>query len=279
MADALSPLGRQVKEQDHDRYLTLVFAPAARREALFALNAFNQELARTAERVSEPLLGEMRFTWWRDALEAMAGGTTVPDHPVSQALADLVASGQLDPEACLALIEARRRDLDSEGFLDEADLTRYAADTAGQLNRLTAALSGLEGETLDQAARLGTAWGLIGQLRSFDAWRRRGRIWLPQSLLRQAGLTRSALLEGENKDALAGVAQGLAGSAEALLSEVRGGRPRLPSAGSAFLLGTLSRIYLRRLAACRYDLTDPALALLPPDRVFRLTWAVLRRRW
>ncbi len=64
----LSACGRIVRENDPDRFFCTLFAPPAKREALFALYAFNHELARVAESVSEPMLGEIRLQWWREAL-------------------------------------------------------------------------------------------------------------------------------------------------------------------------------------------------------------------
>ena len=46
----LSPVAALVRRHDRDRYQTALFAPAARREALFALYAFNYEIARVRER-------------------------------------------------------------------------------------------------------------------------------------------------------------------------------------------------------------------------------------
>ena len=57
-----------LRRQDPDRYLTALFAPADRRPDLFSLYAFNLELARARESVSEPIMGRMRLQWWRDAL-------------------------------------------------------------------------------------------------------------------------------------------------------------------------------------------------------------------
>ncbi len=284
MAEALSALGKQVKQQDHDRYLTLLFAPAARRENLFALAAFNQELARTAERVSEPLLGEMRFAWWRDAVEAMATAGAVPDHPVAEALHPLVARGNapggLPAAELLAMVEARRRDLDSEPFASLDALQRYAAETAGAANRLSAQLLDLTGEALAAAEDVGTAWGLLGQLRSFSAWRRSGRLWLPQSLIESAGLTRSQIMDPAEDLDLAPLARPLVVSVGALLASARDRQAGLPKGqASPFLLGSLVQLYLKRLSSSDYNLADPRLADLPPGRVFRLSWCVLRRRW
>src|SRR3546814_13116142 len=62
-SDLLSPCGALVERHDPDRYLASLFAPEAQREDLFALYAFNYEVAKTAEVVSEPMIGQIRLQW------------------------------------------------------------------------------------------------------------------------------------------------------------------------------------------------------------------------
>ena len=50
-----------VREVDRDRYLATLFAPAEHRDALYALYAFNVEIARVRELAREPLPGEIRL--------------------------------------------------------------------------------------------------------------------------------------------------------------------------------------------------------------------------
>ena len=57
-----------------DRYYAALFAPAAVRDDLIALAAFCGEIARIGRQVSEPVMGEIRITWWRDALLAAEHG-------------------------------------------------------------------------------------------------------------------------------------------------------------------------------------------------------------
>src|ERR1700759_2884419 len=61
-------LAAGLRQHDRDRSQTALFAPAERRDALFALYAFNYEVARIRESVREPMLGLIRLQWWRDAL-------------------------------------------------------------------------------------------------------------------------------------------------------------------------------------------------------------------
>src|SRR6476661_6084406 len=79
--DRLSPVAALVRHHDRDRFQTVLFAPAARREALFALYAFNYEIARVRESVTEPMLGQIRLQWWREAVDAGYAGT-LPRHHV-----------------------------------------------------------------------------------------------------------------------------------------------------------------------------------------------------
>src|SRR5690349_9907669 len=91
---ALSYCGQEVRKFDNDRFLTGLFAPADRREALFALYAFNHEIAKTREVVSEPVLGQMRLQWWFDSIEGIYAGT-VPAHAVLQPLAEAITGHNL----------------------------------------------------------------------------------------------------------------------------------------------------------------------------------------
>src|SRR3954470_19055619 len=81
-AERLSPVAALVRRHDRDRYQTVLFAPAARREALFALYAFNYEIARVRESVTQPTLGLIRLEWWRENIAAAYGLGAVRRHPI-----------------------------------------------------------------------------------------------------------------------------------------------------------------------------------------------------
>jgi len=50
-----------VRSHDFSRYASALFVPASQRRALLALYAFNVEVSRVHEQVSQPLPGEMRL--------------------------------------------------------------------------------------------------------------------------------------------------------------------------------------------------------------------------
>ena len=178
VAETLDALIRRL---DPDRWLASRFiSDAAARATVVAIYALNDELARVAESVTNPLAGEIRLAWWRERIEAVAAGQPPPGQPVLQALAPAIASGALPMALLDALVEARHAELEPAPFADDPALARYLDGTAG-------AVMGLAARALDPEAPLrvvveaGRAWGLAGLLRTRALWRDRGRSWVPQS--------------------------------------------------------------------------------------------------
>src|ERR1700761_3423526 len=93
MADTapLEDLEATVRRSDQDRWLASRFVsdPAARADVI-ALYAFDHVLARVPFQVSDPLMGEIRLTWWSEALDEIYGSGPVRAHPVALALSDAV---------------------------------------------------------------------------------------------------------------------------------------------------------------------------------------------
>lgn len=103
----LDTLDGQVRVADLDRWLSsrLVSDPQARAD-LIALYAFEAELMAIPTRVTQPLLAEMRYTWWAEQMDGVFAGVPRKGHPVLEALTDLVARHGLDRAPFDALIEA-----------------------------------------------------------------------------------------------------------------------------------------------------------------------------
>lgn len=185
----LSPCGDQVRRFDRDRFLLSLSAPKERRTALWALFAFNTEIARTREVVSEAMLGMIRLQWWRDAL---AAGNPVKGHYVLDELYPVIEKYGLDRRLFQTLIDAREFDLEGGEFSTLAEMEDYADRTSTPLTSL--ALSVLEDRTdADAIRRLSVAWALIGLARA-------GRFPLPQDTDMHAIVSRAeALLGGVEK--------------------------------------------------------------------------------
>lgn len=169
MTESLDALVRRV---DPDRWLAARFA-GARREHLSALYALNHELARVAETVSTPMLGDIRLAWWREGIE----GEQRRVHPVLEALGRVQG---LDTAVLTAMVDARSPDLEPEPFADEDALVAYIDGTAGNLMAAAARVldPAAQGAMVRGAAR---AWGWAGLWRAGPSWKARGRRWTPLS--------------------------------------------------------------------------------------------------
>ncbi len=265
MTPSLSSVGALARAGDYDRYLSAVFAPAARREALFALIAFNHEIARIPEAVSEPMLGRIRLQWWREVLDAVYAGEPARRHEVALPLADAINARGLDRAPFDALLDAREADLESDGPADLAALERYAATTGGSLTELMVRASGVDsGPALEVGRQVGTAWALIGTLRAAPHAAMQGRVTLPSDLLAGAGITAEDVRAGRGFERFAVVAEPVAGRAADLLAAARQARRAVPQQGlGVLLIARLADLYLARLRRAAWDPRDRGVACGP----------------
>ena len=185
----LSYVARVVRDFDRERFVTALFAPSERREALLTLYAFNSEIARVRESVREPMAGMIRLQWWRDVLgHGAAGGAR---HPIAEPLCRLIAEHGLALASFERVLEGREADLDSAAPADLDSAVAYADATGGEVAVLAARLLG--GTGMDEAARhVGIAWALVGQCRALAFHLSIGRLTLPEAVLVAAGITSAA---------------------------------------------------------------------------------------
>lgn len=280
-ADHLQYCVELVREGDRDRYLTLLFAPEAARGHLAALAAFNLELARTRDQVSESLLGLIRLQWWREAVEEIRGGGRVREHQVAQALAAATRAHGLDTARMLAMVEARESELESTEppsaavFLDRADAT------AGNLLHLSLQVLGLDAGSADLSAaatRIGRAYAASGLARSVLPDARRRQVRLPREALERAGVALDPLFELKPQPQLAAALRQVSADAERNLAEAR--RIRLPKAARPLILtGRIAALHLERLRLAAYDPFDPAALAGHPMDAWRLLWSNLASRF
>lgn len=135
MATDLEDLDASVRRHDPDRWLASRFiADLEERACVVALYAFNHEIARVAGAVSNALMGEIRLTWWAEAVAEIYEGRPVRKHPVTLALAEAIRRHDLPREGFEMLIEARFPELDGapvDPDKSEATLMALAATVLG----------------------------------------------------------------------------------------------------------------------------------------------------
>jgi phytoene synthase len=197
MPDAFDHCEQLVRAGDKDRFLATLFAPPKYRRALFALYAFNLEVARVREQAREPMPGEIRLQWWRDVLGGVGRGD-VDAHPVAAALRDTVVRYRLPPRALTALIDARTFDLYNDPMATVAALRSYAVRTSSALIELAARILG-DGRdpAMDSLAEhAGIAYAIVGLLRALPIHSARNQLYVPGDLLQRYGAEPSDILAG-----------------------------------------------------------------------------------
>ena len=154
-----SDLDALVRRVDPDRWLSSRFVadPQARADVI-AIYAYDHELARAPRVASNPLMGEIRLTWWREVLDEVFEGRPVRHHPTAQALAEVVRRRGLPREPLEAMIDGRYRELDPEP-LSSQDAEILARDTAGSAAGLAVMILDPAADR-DAAAAGGAAWAL-----------------------------------------------------------------------------------------------------------------------
>jgi phytoene synthase len=263
-----------VRASDKDRYLSSLFAPDHSRPHLLALYAFNIEIARIRETVSEAMLGEIRLKWWHDAIDELYAGTET-GHPVIEALAPAIKEADLPKSALINMVEARQFDLYDDPMPSLSALEGYLGETSSMLIQLAAMiLDPNVGRTFaDVSGLAGVAMGITGLLRSLPLTRARGQCFIPKDMLDRHGLTPAHLLAGREPEAIEMVLSELRSHAAKRLEEARAkARPISPEAFPAYLPASLTSLYLARLA----KLGARSLNEIADVAQWRRQWALYR---
>lgn len=135
-----------------ERRVVLSYAPAGARDGMAALLALDDQLAGIVRTTSQALVGQMRLTWWHDAIARLESAPP-PAQPVLQALAAHLVP--VTGAAALApMIDGWEVLLDPE-LTDEA-LAEYAAGRGA----LFSAAAVLMGEGAERIGHAGEAWAL-----------------------------------------------------------------------------------------------------------------------
>ncbi|MBP1875696.1 All-trans-phytoene synthase [Ensifer adhaerens] len=210
-----------LRDNDRDRYLACLLAPAASQSSLAALYAFNAELARIRELVHEPIPGEIRMQWWRELLENE--DATGEGHPLARALLDCIRKHRLPISVFQNMIDARIFDLYDDPMEDRAAFEGYAGETASALIQLSCLVLDPQNaaKSAEAAGHAGVAQAVAGVLLLLPQHCRRGQVYLPAELLRATGLDRETLLAGEDQDAIGRAVRAFAGYGRDHLTKAR----------------------------------------------------------
>lgn len=269
---------KAVRQRDRERYWSAVFAPAPERPALLALYALNAELSHIGIVTREPMVGQIRLQWWRDAIDLAAPGTKT-GNPVADALAAAILAHGLPKDRLIGIIDARSAEIFGEPPANLNALRESLQEAEGALFELAALILGDSSEAAKKAAaHAGLAYGLTQRLRTIPIQASRRRLLLPPSYFESRGVPLPELYAGKAPDAFGAALADLRGMANRELRQFRELAPRLGApAWLAFLPLTLVRPYLKAMAAPAFDPLQTVVTLSPIRQFWRI-WRAARRR-
>ncbi len=149
MVDASFP----PRVDDPERALALTYAAPEHRAGLAALLALDDRLGEIVRTTREPLVGQMRLTWWHDALTAL-DDAPAPAEPILQALAASVIGPVRGTDVAVSI---EGWELLLEPDVDAAMLQSYAEARGGAL---FAAMGLVVGVGDADVRRAGEGWAL-----------------------------------------------------------------------------------------------------------------------
>ncbi|MEH3121727.1 MAG: squalene/phytoene synthase family protein [Sphingomonas phyllosphaerae] len=147
---------------DPERRLAMTYAAPAHRPALEALWSLDDKLAGILRATREPMVGQMRLTWWHEALSALDEAAP-PAEPVLQALARHVVP-QVPGRRLATLVEGWEALL--EPMLDADAIQAHATHRGGGLFAAMATIVGVDDPAVPTA---GAGWALADLARHIEA--------------------------------------------------------------------------------------------------------------
>jgi 15-cis-phytoene synthase len=206
-----------VRAHDFARYASTLFVPAVQRRGLLAVYAFNVEISRVREQVSQPLPGEVRLQWWTDML-AGAGHGGVEGNPVAAELKLAIRNWRLPVERLSRLIDEHQFDLYNDPMPSMAALEGYINDTSSALFSLGAGITGSQSGEIEHLARhAGFAQGMTRVLAGLPLDASHRQLFVPLQLLESHGSSMEEVFAGKWTPKLRAALDQLIGEARAHL--------------------------------------------------------------
>jgi phytoene synthase len=261
-----------VRAHDFARYASTLFVAAAQRRALLAIYAFNVEISRVREQVSQPLPGEIRLQWWTDML-AGSGHGGVEGNPVAAELLLALRSWRLPVERLSRLIDEHQFDLYNDPMPTMAALEGYIDDTSSALFSLAAAIAGRQSPEIDHLARhAGLAQGISRVIAALPLDASRRQLFVPLQLLEQHGSGMEEVFAGKETPKLRAALDQLIGEArEHLRTALALLENAPPEVRPPFLQLSLVARDLKRMSRADNDPFVPRVASR-----FRTLWTLWR---
>jgi phytoene synthase len=267
-----SSIQLQVKKYDNYRYLCGLFASEEERRWLYSLYAFELEMQKIYKSVSEPIVGFIKYAWWREAIEGIFTGQA-PRHEVVQALARTAEQLQLNTEFFEEVISGYEFYLENSPPKDMEQLLYSVNQAATPIFRLATLAVGVKDQSVIYLAEdLAAAWQLINFIYSAAKDLTRGTIMFPENLMQAYNINYKSLLTKDNAHLYVQIVKQIMQYSEELLNKIYLKKKLIPKkALPVFLLAPILLKRIEHIKKHNYNimlLDEPGSKLLIQLNVF-----------
>ena len=263
-----------VSRYDRSRYLSGCLANKNHRLQLFSLYAFDIEISQIRHKVNDPLPGEVRLQWWRDALAGTQHGV-VENHPIASALISTINTCKLPVEPFHNLLEARTFDVYNDPMPTMHDLEGYLGETSSIVFQLaTLILTNNANHNLAEACgHAGVAYGLTDILRLLPIHCKRRQLYIPMDLIKKYHVSESDIFNFVDLEELAKILAEMRNHVRLHLKKFESNLLQIPlDAFPAFLPMCLVEPYLEKMEISQYQPYSSNVEL-SQYRLTKLIWS------
>jgi phytoene synthase len=278
-SDGADVVQATAREGEIDRYFSALMAPSKLRTDLMAISAFGAVIGHVPRSVREPLMGEMRLQWWRDALLQRQKDDGSVGQPVADAVLAAAARHALPSRLFETVIDAVTGILTDETAV-VTDSLQALARFEGGLFALAAHIHGGASVTgydplFEQAGR---AYGLARGLCRIPVALREGWPPLPTDLAAAAEVATAVDADAGAHDRVVEELTRAHQDARMALTEVRHHASMLPPAAIRALAPlVMVEPYLEAQSQSARTLLTYPVEVMPLRRMWRI-WRATRRR-
>ncbi|XP_065224621.1 NADH dehydrogenase (ubiquinone) complex I, assembly factor 6 [Planococcus citri] len=265
-----------VNKCDYENFLCTLLLPNHLISAGIALRAFNVEIAKVQDHVSENVIGLMRFQFWDDTIDKMFAGK-IPEHPVCIELSKVIGNSNLSKLYLKRLIDARRNQLSSFRFSSMKKVEEYADLANSPIYLLLLELADIKKVDADHAAsHLGRAQGIANLLRSTMYNSQKNIVSIPEDMLVKYKVSEEDILRNKMDTNIKDMFFDIATEAHLHIESVEKIQKDLDKACRRILLPSVAvKSYLKRLESVDFNVYHPKLQRKNELLSLRLYWRKL----
>jgi len=266
-----------LRDLDPERYLSCLYLPKAIRADVASIWAFNAEVSRIPDLVSEPMPGEIRIQWWRDLIKS---GDNVGSGPLAGALMNTISKHNLPRDVFDTYLEARIFDLYNDPMPDEGTFEGYLGETVSSLFQLASFCFETErtSELADACGHAGMTVGISRLLGNCARHRLDKRLYFPETMLEKNYLDAESWFAPGSELRHAGLISDVVSLAQYHLTFSKAVLARVPQhIRPIFLPICFVRPLLNQVIKSPYKCLEEPVLLSPLVRQWTIFRAVIRK--